>query len=470
MSLRRKLFASLEELPVEGTVAGDGQITESVVAIDDVSRQTMEVNDAAEELEAAEFEQEELGEVAEALESLIADATGSLESGGLDATAAHFAYKAANFALGRIGHQIQVPSAESFGGSASRLKQTTVSVEGWKETLKSIWDAILNGLTKLSQMIQKFFVTKLSEAAFIKRRADAIKAKVAKEAPKTGEITVSAKKLHIGGKLLTNGAELSKALQTTTNVTVKMAMRVKDSNEYLDKVISGLGSLSFDADDKFQESLKSPLELIKQGIPNDKFANFGEASGDVSKLKEGGMTVRESDELLGGKRIRIISSEGKEGSPKEILEAFRKQRVFVDSVSEAPKEDGKMAALDKRQIEEIASVVSNAMGEIIKRKTDFESVAALAKKVKDIGSKLAGSTAKAESLNAENKELVSSLAKAVQHVATLANQSAKAVSDYSSGFATAVLDLCDKSFKAKAADEKKADEPAKAAEPAAAGA
>ena len=473
MSLRRKLFASLEELPVEGTVAGDEQITESVVAIDDVSRQTMEVNDAAEELDAAEFEQEELGEVAEALESLIADATGSLESGGLDATAAHFAYKAANFALGRIGHQIQVPSAESFGGSASRLKQTTVSVEGWKETLKSIWDAILNTIKKIAEFFKKFWNNKLSEAARLKTRADAMFARADKEAPKDGSIDVAAAKFHIGGKLPTKGDDLRDSITDVVEMTkLAVGQRAKDNNAYLDELAAKVNAIDVSSDIKFGETLAPVIEVAKKGVPA--FEGWKDSDdSSYAKLKEEGLSVTESAELPGGKRIRLVRVGGglSSAQPKALFTAFGKQTISVDSVGEAPKENGKMAPLTKDQIKAFAKSLSDAMSAIINAKNAFKDASDLADKIEAVGKKFAGSAAKADSLNEANKAIMSSgLGTLVKSVGNLSSKGIKEISSYATAYTTIVLDLCDKSFKAKAADEKKADEPAKAAEPAAAGA
>lgn len=460
MSLRRKLFASLEELPVEGTVSGDEQITESVVAIDDVSRQTMEVNDAAEELDAAEFEQEELGEVAEALESLIADATGSLESGGLDATAAHFAYKAANFALGRIGHQIQVPSAESFGGSASRLKQTTVSVEGWKETLKSIWDAFFATLTKIKNWAIKFYQTKLSQATSLKRRAAAILKRADKEEVGKGEIDVPAK-LHIGGKVLDSVDALTEAMGEVSRVNNTMITRVADTNKYMDTLLGQLSAVDFSADDKFESSLAPAIATMNKGIPLPEGGVFSNGEG-----KEG-LTVLESKELPGGKRIRLISSVGKEGSVSDVLTAFDKQAVQIDNVSEAPKEGGKIAALSKDKIKFIAQSISASMENIVKRKTDFDAISAVNDKADSAGKKLSSSSAKAETLNKDNKAAVSKISKVLGKIVKLNNDGVKVVSEYSTTLSAMALDLCDKSFKAK---EAKAEEKKDDKAPAAAGA
>lgn len=466
MSLRRKLFASLEELPVEGTLADGQQITESTVAIDDVSRQTMEVNDAAEELDAAEFEQEELSEVAEALESLIADATGSLESGGLDATAAHFAYKAANFALGRIGHQLQVPSAESFGGSASRLKQTTVSVEGWKETLKSIWDAILNTLRKISEFFKKFWNNKISEAGRLKARADAMFKRAEKDTPKVGEIEVAASKFHIGGKLPTKGSDLRDSLTDVVEMTkFAVGQRAKDNNAYLNELATKVNAIDVSSDSKFGETLGPVIEVAKKGIPA--FEGWKD-SGDSSyaKIKEEGLSVIESAELPGGKRIRLVRVAGglADAQPKALFAAFGKQTISVDSVGEAPAENGKMSSLSKEEVKGIAKSISDMMGHIVAAKNAFEDASKLANQIESVGKKFAGSAAKADALNDVNKSIMSSgLGTLVKSVGALSSKGIKEITGYATAYATVTLDLCDKSFKAKAADEKKAEEPAPAA-------
>lgn len=453
MSLRRKLIASLEELPVEATPASDEQITESVVAIDDVSRETMEVNDAADELEAAEFEQEELGEVAEALESLIADVTGSLESGGLDATAAHFAYKAANFSLSRIGHQIQVPSAESFGGSASRLKQTTVSIEGWKETLKSIWNAFFEALNKIKTWAVKFYQSKLSQAGRLKKRADAILARAEKETPAAGDIEVPAK-LHIGGKVLSSADELTDAMTKVAAINKAMMERVGASNKYMEKLIGNLSVVDFSDDAKFDASVAAAVATMEAGLPDPDGGAFkaGEAVDGLSSVQ--------SAELPGGKVIRVTKSSGKEGSAADVLTAFDKQTVSLETVSEAPEAAGKMPALTKDKIKIVAQRVSSSMGSIVAAKSDLDAIASVTEKANSAGKKLSSTSAKAEGLSKENQALVSKISKVLGKIVKLSNDGAKVAAEYSTNLSTLALDLCDKSFKASAGDAKKEEAPA----------
>lgn len=169
MSLKQ-LFISMED---EAT-----NETELVVSADDTLE--IEIADAAEaegEVEEQGDNVEELGEISEGLESILISMESAMQDGGLNPQAALFMQHAVQAHVGRLGLEASdvTPSMESFGGASGQAAATTISMEGIGETLKKIWLAIKNAVSKAIQAIKNFFSKIFGGVSKLKTRSDALK-------------------------------------------------------------------------------------------------------------------------------------------------------------------------------------------------------------------------------------------------------------------------------------------------------
>ena len=169
MSLKQ-LFISMED---EAT-----NETELVVSADDTLE--IEIADAGEA--EGEFEEqgdnvEELGEISEGLESILISMESAMQDGGLNPQAALFMQHAVQAHVGRLGLEASdvTPSMESFGGASGQAAATTISMEGIGETLKKIWMAIKNAVSKAIQAIKNFFSKIFGGVGKLKSRHEALK-------------------------------------------------------------------------------------------------------------------------------------------------------------------------------------------------------------------------------------------------------------------------------------------------------
>ena len=168
MSLKT-LFISMED---EST-----NETELVVAADDTIE--IEIADAAEagaEAEEQADNVEELGEITEGLESILVSMESAMQDGGLNPQAALFMQHAVQAHVGRLGLSASdvTPSMESFGGASGQAAATTISMEGIGDTIKKIWLAIKNAISKAIQAVKNFFAKIFGGVAKLKSRADSL--------------------------------------------------------------------------------------------------------------------------------------------------------------------------------------------------------------------------------------------------------------------------------------------------------
>lgn len=145
-------------------------------------------------------------EIADGLEAFKAYAMEHLSEGGLHPQAAGL------LAIG-VEHLIKplawekpvVLSVESFGGHSTRFDATSVSVEGIKDVIKQLLEAIVNIGKKIWDTITAFLDRVFSAVERLDKRADELiqKAKAAQGSPKEAEIEVaSADRLAIDNRVV----------------------------------------------------------------------------------------------------------------------------------------------------------------------------------------------------------------------------------------------------------------------------
>ena len=151
--------------------------TELVVSPDDtVEQEIAETAEAYAESEQGSDDVTELGDISEGLESIVASMEAAMEDGGLSPQAALFMQHAVNGYTRRLGLDAAsiTPSMESFGGASGQAAATTISMEGVGETLKKIWVAIKNAVSKAIQAVRNFFAKIFGGVAKLKQRSDCL--------------------------------------------------------------------------------------------------------------------------------------------------------------------------------------------------------------------------------------------------------------------------------------------------------
>lgn len=166
----RSLFISMEDDTLNET--------DLVVSPDEtVEQEIADTADSFAESEQASGDADELGEISEGLESIVLSMESAMQDGGLSPQAAIFMQHAVAGYTRRLGVPASAvtPSLESFGGASGQAAATTISMEGVKETLKKIWLAIKNAVSKAIQAVKNFFAKLFGGVAKLKTRSDALK-------------------------------------------------------------------------------------------------------------------------------------------------------------------------------------------------------------------------------------------------------------------------------------------------------
>lgn len=193
-------LASDDETPELGgdveAVAETAAVAEGAVEVADATDEVVEADQTVDELSEAH---ENLEEVSEALEEAAAN-------GGISQESARFAHLAIKAACGRFYSPAiasALPSVESFTGSSSRQRNTTIALESVGTMLRSFWDAIVRQIKKLWATVKNWYLKVLDAAPRLKKKAESL-AKRAGDltgAPEEKTVSVSAmNQLHIGGK------------------------------------------------------------------------------------------------------------------------------------------------------------------------------------------------------------------------------------------------------------------------------
>lgn len=260
-------ISSLESLDGEGETAELNPVTEeTTVAIDEILE---EVRDGADSVEEHDDAVEDLEGAAESLESLIASLESAIADGGMNPQAADVHGRAMVNAVRRLpidGSQYSV-SVESFGGTGDKLQASLEAMQGAKDLLAKIWNAVKNAITSAYQAVVKFIQTigKSGEALMV--AGNQLKSSANSLSGEPGDKKVSmggaGKYLHIDGKvegsvagklkdILTNGVKVSAATSHAASEVKSLAGRF----------MSGSASASF------EEGVEYGKKVLP-GIPTD---------------------------------------------------------------------------------------------------------------------------------------------------------------------------------------------------------
>ena len=242
--------------------------TELVVSPDEtVEQEIAETAEAYGEAEQGSDDVTELGDISEGLESIVASMEAAMEDGGLSPQAALFMQHAVNGYTRRLGLDASqiTPSMESFGGASGQAAATTISMEGVGETLKKIWVAIKNAVSKAIAAVRNFFAKIFGGVAKLKQRSDALKKAVADiSEEKGGKMKVpSANTLRYKGKAdlgsILAGLKATKAMGDGVYGNVVEAAK----GFYSQAVSKVLGRA--DLDSTGSDAIKGELETMVKG-------------------------------------------------------------------------------------------------------------------------------------------------------------------------------------------------------------
>lgn len=290
-------------------------------------------------------------DVVEALESIAIALESSIKEGGLNKSGAHILSVSLEhlYAKANVRVQYTTPALESFSGPGSRIGSTAIALEGVKDQIKKVWNAIIAAIKKTYEWIKSQFVKVFGAANKIERRAKAL-GNLSKEYQGTPKETTF------------ENATISKALTNHGDATYTQRL----------KMLRDLAALVFSSDTDFIESLASSLE--KQSLPDlnkaivkqhDLLSFMADSTEVTDPTKEGlkeastGLMLYRSKDLFGGKTIiSYIPS----NNPNNTFDMVNRAAEMIDHSVEnyngtAIAEDKKMKIIDIKDIPHITKMV-----------------------------------------------------------------------------------------------------------------
>jgi hypothetical protein len=358
----------------------------------DAAKAEMELNDSAVEGEQEISAVEDGEEVKEALESISDALKISAANGGLDKHAAAVVGIATQYMYNRVGYKAKaMPALESFGGTASRVSATQLAMEGIKDSIRKIWQAIVKGYKRIIAWAAKHWNKVFGAAERMQRRAKAI-AKAAdelggkKQKQSSFEDESLVKALYVGSSMPSDmkGA-LSKLKEVTGNIISKADATIVSS----DSLVEALGDTSGNKLD----NIKVPALAINYKVSVEADKVYGASEGMVWRL---------SDELPGG----VVYAErgpNDEVSGLEALALFGKvKRGIRPAPNTKVPSTTKVTTLNAGQIEAVAKVVEEIGSDVQAFRNKTAKLDELMNKAVKAAEK-AGATADKEATTDEEK-------------------------------------------------------------------
>jgi len=419
---------ALEEDDVAAVAADEG--TGVPTEIDTVVEAVAEVDESVADQEVVVDQIEEAGEVVEALESLI-DVMGlSVKNGGMDKHAAAAVSIATQYMYSRVGMSKKaMPALESFGGTSTRVGATQLAMEGFKDAVVKIWDAIIAQLKKFGAWIMGHMNKVFGTAERLVKRADAIiKAADAGSAKKMEEKSFEnkslVKALYIGTAVPTD----VKAALGVVATLVKETANKSVSDEDTDKIVSALES-------------KEAVQNIKldKVTPDSKFSpKFG--------TQPDGVAVSATEELPGGfVHMKRGPSKDEGCSGLGALKMFPRVKNAVVAIPESkvPSTE-KLKTLSMAEIEataEVCKVIAEEIVQFRKTQTKLEERLKKAQKAAETAKKNENSTDEGE------QEHAKAVRAAAQALPVYIITPATSITQYGLKAAAAGLTYCEASLK-----------------------
>ncbi len=324
----RGLVAAMEDeaLDTVGEVETGADSAEAAVA--EVTAVSSDIEAATGDIDSAAADADTLDTIAEKVEA-------TEETGGLSPEAAEVVEVAVEAIYARLGIRSNpIPALEGFSDVKKRVRTTHIAVEDWKETVKKIWQAIINAFKKVYDFVVSFVKGIMDANAKLAKRANALLAgaKGVTGAAKEKEISAGSFVKKLATK---DGWKTADAVEATNTKKNTFGAPEKSPD------IKGLV-----ADQAAFDSYKYPRV---EGIP-----------ALTDSAPEGFKWYGWMD-LPGNKNIAILQPE-KDLAGKEAWEAQRKVTTKVSTAND--KLELKEEKVETLSIDQITTIANNALNTV----------------------------------------------------------------------------------------------------------
>ena len=349
--------------------------TQDAGGANSLETELLEVQESAAEGESREAAVDDAVEVSEELQEDAEDVKVAAENGGLDQVSAQILARSVNGKLASIGiSPVRFPATESFGGVSSRTGATQIALEGIKEKMKEIWQAIVNVFKKTAKWVRDHINKLFGAQEALQKRAKALSEKAGSMTGKT--IKADAKKIEndrIFNALQINGNFNPEKISEVGDLVNKMLAGITTSNTTIEGIIGEFDNVDDDNMDQSVAALETKIEDAKV-FPGD-LTTVKDPSVPEYRVSAGnGTTVEysESDELLGGKII--CKNKG--------------DKVYQNSIRLNPKqkkpktyEGKKVDTAQASKCVELADSVESIADSLVKGRKDLEKIPELKDKL-----------------------------------------------------------------------------------------
>jgi len=184
--LHSALNVSMEAIDPNATQEINPVTSETIVQVDEVLEEARQDSAVVDQHDDAV---EELSDAADSLESLITSLESAIADGGLSPQAADIHSRALANATRRLPLDASeyTVSTESFGGTGDKLQASMEALDGAKQLLTKIWEAIKNAVTGAWNAVKNFFATMGKSGPAVVAAGQSLKKKAAeaKQSKKT---------------------------------------------------------------------------------------------------------------------------------------------------------------------------------------------------------------------------------------------------------------------------------------------
>lgn len=397
----------------------------------------LEVNDEAVAASDDEAQTDEASETVEALENAVLALESAVQSGGLDSHGAHILDLHTKSLYAKVGLKRQsVPALESFGGTSTRQRSTTVALEDIKDTIKKIWEKIVAAIKSAINWVKERFDKIFGAASKLEARAKALVEKAgatsgtAKE--KTFESDRLVKALHINGSVPSSIGTNASALQ-------KLGAAI------FGEATNWNGTVA----DAMVETIEQPEKVGDfqlPAMPNGATMGLKPAGADFGDAGNG-MNFLVGDEMPGGMALvaRVPSAAAK---GVEAIELLSRTSFSIGAHNPKAKDPSKtqLSTLAPSEAEKVAAGVQALAEELQSYKRSLEKLSATKQKIVAAAEK-AGKAADNSSDDAGARTGNKALAKLGMAVPKLIDQPAVGFAAYALNTGKALLDYVELSLK-----------------------
>lgn len=324
-----------------------------------------EINTDEAEGEVTDAKVEEAVDAVEALESMYIALESAKERGGLTSGEAYFLNGHLQYIRKQMGYEAPQLRMESFDAPSTKMRATTIAMEGIKEELSRIWEAIKSAIKKSIEWVVNQFNKYFGAAEKLKKRAQAL----AKAAGETSGVVKEKdfeneriyKALMINGQV--NGVPAAVANMKGVADTVYGPI-IAMAEEGAASVIEALETIDL-----------SKLGSHLQQLPGFKNVSDADAKSHGYGEAVGGLELATCGEMMGNKTI-LLRREKPGLTGEEHVEALMKESAQLIAFNASAKDPSnfKLKTLSLADVEAIAKSAEGVCDELIRYKTKFMKV------------------------------------------------------------------------------------------------